>query len=173
MAVAKSGVGRASGVSQLGSPVQMGLCSVWVPNDPGKFSNIRTLQFAHLLSGNNSWSCGPPCKAPDTLPGVDRASGGWVCARTALPGMVVVEGCPVSSFPGAAITTGCLKTTDMYFSQFWRPHVHNQSVGRALGENLRLPLVARAAVRVLGWAASLRLRLRGPVASSSPPCAPV
>lgn len=38
----------------------------------------------------------------------------WCVLRMVLPGMVAVGRCPVSPFPGAAITAGCLKTTDTY-----------------------------------------------------------
>lgn len=34
---------------------------------------------------------------------------------TVPPGRMVEEWCPVDSSPGAVITTGCLKTTDIYF----------------------------------------------------------
>lgn len=67
----------------------------------------------------------------------------------------------VYCFPGAAITNyhklGDLKQQIFIFSQFWRPDVPNQSVGRAVlpqkasGENLPLLLAALAAACVLGW----------------------
>lgn len=37
-----------------------GLCFSWAPDDPGTILSIIMLQFAHLLNGNNSRSCGQP-----------------------------------------------------------------------------------------------------------------